>query len=237
MKITHIKIYGSIITAVAFVCYILHAQNYFHISPDLVTITTSFNICFLTYLYLRLSKNKRWFLILFVLGIITGFYLYFLFNEWSINRICVLLLNSIVLFYYRSFFRPKFLIKPITIAISWTSWIYFFTHRWDSIFYSQQFIFIALLTLPFDISSAHKDSFQTIPRYYGIQTTTFIIRFLSIIYLALGFSLSLKQAIVSLLLTIAINSAISFKLTYSDFNVYLFYDGMIALQQIVMILI
>lgn len=223
------KIIGSIITALAFVSFIGYGKNFFEQSFQWIEFILAFFIGFLGYVYLRLSKLEYVRYITFFAGLIVLVFL-IKHNFLSTKNILLLCLNALIVLLYHKIFRKNIFIKPLIISLVWVLWLYFFTNQWNIFFYLQQLTFVFLLTLPFDINGLNRDKIMTIPKQYGIRITLNIIYFLLVFYCLLGLLLPLTFQITSIIISLMTALYLWIPLSFKDYYVYLFYDGIIVLQ-------
>ncbi|GAB4448136.1 MAG: hypothetical protein OHK0036_03200 [Bacteroidia bacterium] len=226
------KIIGSIITALAFVSFIGYGKNFFEQSFQWIEFMLAFFIGFLGYLYLRLSKLEYARHITFFAGLIV-MVLLIKHNFLSTKNILLLCLNALIVLLYHKIFRKNIFIKPLIISLVWILWLYFFTNEWNMFFYLQQLVFVLLLTLPFDINGINRDKILTIPKKYGIKITLNVIYFLLVSYLLLGLVLPLTFQITSIIISLLVALYVWIPLSFKDYYVYLFYDGIIILQWVI----
>lgn len=226
------KIIGSIITALAFASFIGYGKDFFAQSFKWIEFTLTFFIGFLGYLYLRLSKLVYVKYITFFAGLIVIVCL-IRYDYLSMKNVLLLCLNGLIVLLYHKILRKNIFIKLFVISLVWVLWLYFFTNQWNIFFYLQQLTFVFLLTLPFDINGLNRDKITTIPKQYGIKITLNIIYFLLVFYCLLGLLLPLTFQITSIIISLMIALYLWIPLTFQDYYVYLFYDGIIVLQWII----
>ncbi|MEW6774103.1 MAG: hypothetical protein AB1304_08915 [Bacteroidota bacterium] len=226
------KIIGSIITALAFASFIGYGKYFFEQTFQWIEFLLVFFIGFLGYLYLRLSKLEYVRHITFFAGLIVTVFL-IKYDFLSTKNIMLLCLNALIVLLYHNVFRKNIFIKSFIISLVWLLWLYFFTNQWNMFFYLQQFVFVFLLTLPFDINGTDRDKIMTIPKKYGIKIALKIIYLLLAFYFLLGLLLSLTFQITSIVVSLLIAIYLLIPLSFKNYYVYLFYDGIIVLQWII----
>jgi len=227
------KFVGSIITSLGFVGFIVFGQKFFQQEILIKECVIMFLIAFAGYVYFRLSKNK-WIKILSIFLICWVLYLLWRNRMFSAERIIIIIFNVIIMFLYHSHLRKMIFVKPFIIGLSWVSWLYFFTLNFHFWFYLQQFIFISLLTIPFDISTIDRDKIITLPKKYGKGRVVVWLRILSIMFLLLSFEFPLIFTLNAFIIGVILNVFLHFNFTFQWPYVYIFYDGIIFLQMIVL---
>lgn len=188
-----------------------------------------FMLGFAGYVYLRLSKERFFFyfsLMVLILAMMSVWKLL----VWDFYRGIIGGLNACMIGMYHSVFRKRVIMKPFVIAASWVLWLLFFTMKWAFVFYFQQFIFIALLTISFDIKSMNTDKISTIPKRWGLKHAVVLIRVLSVIYLVMSFFMDECFQWNSIIMFCLVNIFLSVKSSFHPFRVYYYYDGIIVLQ-------
>lgn len=223
------KLFGSLITGLAFAAFVVYGWWYFNVGIEVFEVVVFFMLGFAGYVYLRLSKEKFFFyfsLIVLILAMIGVWMLL----AWNFYRAIVFVLNAGIVGMYHSVFRKKILLKPFIIAVSWVLWLLLFTMKWDFIFYFQQFVWIALLTIPFDVKSMNTDKIDTIPNRWGMECAVNLTRFLSLVYLVTGFFMDEWFNLNGVIMFCLVNIFLSMKSSFYTFRVYYYYDGIIVLQ-------
>lgn len=231
MQKVYSKTIGSVFTAIGFALFIWYGGMYFKQSQSILIVFTAFLLGFNGYLFLRLSKWKfiRWMFVF--INLITAYLLYVQ-NLLHIQNIVILMIIGGVLLLYYPFFRNQLVLKPLVIAATWMLWMYFFIHKFELWFYVQQFIFIFLLTIPFDIGGMERDKIITLPKKLGINTALNLIRGLLLIYLFTGFLLPTYFTITTAEIFLLLHILLFQKHTFKGIWAYVCYDGIIALQSV-----
>lgn len=223
------KLAGSLITGMAFASFVIYGYWYFCVEVSVWQVAIFFLLGFGGYVYLRLSKYKFfWYFSLIVLALtMTGLWKLWV---WNFYRVMIFALNAGIIGMYHSVFRKNILLKPFVIAASWVLWLVFFTMQQDFIFYFQQFVWIALLTIPFDIKSMNTDKILTIPKRWGVKNTLLMMRCLSVVYLIISFFMDGWFRVNGMMMFGVVNVFLSIRSSFYPFWVYYYYDGIIVLQ-------
>jgi len=227
------KFVGSIITSLGFVGFIVFGQKFFQQQILIKECVIMFLIAFSGYVYFRLSKNK-WIKILSVFLMCVTMNLLWENRILNPERIIIIIFNGTIMFLYHSYFRKMIFVKPFIIGLSWVSWLYFFTLNFHFWFYLQQFIFISLLTIPFDISTIQRDKIITLPKKYGKDKVVVLLRIMSVLYVLLSFEFPFHFILNAFIITVILNVFLFFNFTFQLPYVYIFYDGIIFLQMLVL---
>lgn len=230
------KIVGSFITALAFTGFIQYGQLFFGqvVSYGIVLIT--FLTAWVGYVYLRLSK-LWWIRIAVVVLFVLWVLLLYLYISFSVLRWVVLMLNGGIVAGYPLFLRRHIFAKPLSIAAAWVLWLYFFTLDFDVYFYLQQFVFIGLLTIPFDIYGIQSDTMLTIPKKWGVSKSIVGMRVCLLVYVLLALFLPLPYLLTSVVIFFVFNAAFSYSKSFQVLWVSIFYDGGIGLQYVIALLL
>lgn len=239
------KLVGTVITSFAFAFEVFLFKIYFNQGLSFFTFLSSFLLCFSGYTYLRFTENNRINAKSFVVFVVFLISIYFFIQSNEVkeilNKLLVLFFGLIIILIYHSsrylkVLRGNLMLKPLVISIVWLSLVYLYVNEIEWKFYIHQSLFIALLTIPFDIKTINTDQFSTLPKVLGIKKTKRILVILIFLYALLSifslFSFSIIFIIISVLLLISILLDFTFK----NLWVYVFYDGMIILQSILVFL-
>lgn len=225
-----IKLYGTFITAIAFTSLIIYFHLYLNVPIDKTILFTSWWIAFAGYIYFRFRKIK---LLRFASIISACMICVLLFIDefmLSYTNSVVLFLSGIFFVLYAHYFRKNIILKPLVISASWILLAYLFTEKFQVLFYIQQFIFVFLLTIPFDIAGFENDKIKTFPRAWGIKKSIHLLRIFSIIYFILSLGLDISALMSSLIVFVLLNILFYFPKGFKGIITYLFYDGIIILQ-------
>ncbi|RME15133.1 MAG: hypothetical protein D6799_06370 [Bacteroidetes bacterium] len=223
------KFFGSFITGLAFASFMVYGYLYIGIDVRIVDVFCFFLLGLGGYVYLRLSQYKFFYyfslsvLALTIMGV-------WMLLRWDFYRVIIFVLNCGIIGMYHSVFRRRVLLKPLVIAVSWILWLLFFTMHPDVVFYFQQFVWIALLTIPFDIKSKNTDKISTIPNRWGVECAVNLTRFLSLVYLMTSFFVDGWFRLNGVIMFCLVNIFLSIKSSFYPFRVYYYYDGIIVLQ-------
>ncbi|GIV23117.1 MAG: hypothetical protein N3A68_02890 [Bacteroidia bacterium] len=92
---------------------------------------------------------------------------FFLWQKGSLRLPWAALIAAGVAAAYPFYLRPAPWLKPLSISGAWLLGLYAFTGKTDPLLYGMQGLLLALLTLPFDVSSMDTETLPTLPRVYG----------------------------------------------------------------------
>ncbi len=234
-----VKLIGTFITALAFCFEVWYVKIFYEDSINIYLILSTFFACFGGYFYLRFTQYNeinRVFFIFIISVVISTVTLYLSQRDLlSIQQWISLIISGVLLFMYHSklflnSIRNNVIMKPTIIAIVWMLLIFFYTQKFNYVLYLQQFIFIFLLTIPFDIKGVSKDKIVTIPKLLGINKTMWLLANLIILYITISLFLPKIYIFNSLLVGLITLFLIFNKFTYQKLFIYIFYDGIIVLQ-------
>lgn len=241
MRDKQIKLAGTFITALAFASHLIFIGRYVQHSVPMLWFVSAFLMCLAGYLYMRFTKdnvfNRTTFfsLILFCTSLL--FYLHTCTVSLK-GIVSILAAGGLVWIYHASLFQKQIrgnaFVKPAFIAMVWLLMIYFYMQQWDTLIYLQQFIFVYVLTIPFDVKSMKTDSFVTIPKLLGISFTRLLMIFLMIVYAALSLAMPRVFVYTAFITAGVLIPSFFLSFTYKKLWVYIFYDGIIVLQSILL---
>lgn len=243
-----INFFGTLITALAFASEVWYIKLFYRNIVDGYLLLSAFLICFGGYFYLRFTMYNKLNTVFFIsvgITIFSGIMWYFHFKylnkniSLSVLQILSLIVTGILLLMYHSkiFFnniRNNVLMKPLIIAIVWMLLVFFYVGKFSWWIYFQQFIFIFLLTIPFDIKGLPTDKIITIPKVLGINKTKKLLAFLISMYFVTGLFLPKIYVLNSFFISCILLSLIFIDITYHKILVYIFYDGIIVLQALLL---
>lgn len=237
------KLVGTIITSLAFAFEVLLFKVYFKqqdLSP--LIFLSAFLLCFSGYSYLRFTLDNC------INGISIASFILFLISIYIygslINRVIltskIILLGIallIILIYhsslYKNILRGNIILKPLAISIVWLLLIFLYVNEFEWKFYFHQGLFIALLTIFFDIKTINTDPFSTLPKVLGITKTKRILAIFIILYALLSVFFSMSLSIVFIIISVLLLMSILLDFMFKDLWLYVFYDGVIILQSII----
>ncbi len=234
-------IFANIVVSCAFVAQLFLFSNYFSVRVPIKHLISAFFMVYAAYHYLRniedIRINKK-FLILIIHFFIA---LILVFQDMVGYRYITLLVILGLVFFYQSLMfshlvRGNFLLKPIVIALCWMLLQYFYTLHFSMVFYTQQFLFIAALTLPFDISTHLKDRIITLPKKIGVNNSLYVIVCLLIVYAALGYFTNNIFFASSVLEAAFVIALLQVKFLLQERYVFVF-DAVIILQTIIYLIL
>ena len=239
------KLIGTIITSLGFAFEVFLFKVYFnqHLSP--FTFLSAFLLCFSGYTYLRFTENNRINAISFVAFAVflLSIFFYIQSNEMKeiLNKLIILSFALLIILIYHSslylrVLRGNIILKPLVISIVWLLLIYLYVNEFEWMFYFHQCLFIALLTIPFDIKTMNTDQFSTLPKVLGIHKTKKILAILIVFYALLSLLFLLPFSIISLVISVLLLISVLSEFTFKDLWLYIFYDGVIILQSLLVFL-
>lgn len=242
---------GTFITALAFASEVWYVELFYEHSMNIYLFLSAFIMGFGGYIYLRFTKynqlNKMLFVLVmcFIVSAILWYSHQMYSNkkiELSIHALLCLILSGILLLMYHSkiFFhaiRNNILMKPLIIALVWMLLVYFYVQKFTWWLYFQQFEFLFLLTIPFDIKGLPTDTIITIPKVLGRHKTIRLLIVMVAIYWILGLFLPKNFIFNSTIVSLILASFVFVDSTYHKLLVYIFYDGIIVLQTLLLLVL
>lgn len=228
-------------TALAFASHLIFMGQYVQQSVPVTLFLSAFLMSLAGYLYLRFTKNNILHMMTFFSGILFCIALRFYLHTCTIslkNGLSISAAGILVWMYHARVFlkriRGNAFVKPAFIAMVWLLMIYFYIQQWDMLIYLQQFVFIYVLTIPFDIRDMKSDSFTTLPKLLGIPSARFLMIFLMVVYAALSLIMPRAFMYTSFISAGVLIPSFFLSYTYQKLWVYVFYDGIIVLQTILL---